>query len=78
MTDAEEALRFHETMKSKTPRQILASVRHHMPRNKKPNWSLAMDVFCIGRTYGYRVCTEAGIDPDATTLTAFDLPAALA
>ncbi|WP_222042102.1 hypothetical protein [Rhizobium laguerreae] len=74
MTDAEETRRFQETMSSKTPRRILAGVRRLMPRNKKPNWSLAMEVFCVGSTYGYRICTEAGIDPDATTLTAFDLP----
>lgn len=73
MTEAADKAqeRFDQTMRSKTPRQILASVRRLMPRNKKPNWALAMDVFCVGSTYGHWICAEAGIDPDATTLTEF-------
>lgn len=62
-------------MSKKTHRHILANVRRLMPRNKQPNWSLAMDVFSVGSTYGYRICKDAGIDPDAKTLTAFDTPA---
>lgn len=69
----EETRRFNETMREKTPRQILAAVRRLMPRNKQPNWALAMEVFCVGSTYGYRICREAGIDPDAKTLSAFDV-----
>ncbi|MNV92854.1 hypothetical protein D3C71_1874830 [compost metagenome] len=61
-------------MDEKTPRQILANVRRLMQRNRQPNWALAMDVFSVGRTYGYRICTESGIDPDARTLTPFDIP----
>lgn len=72
--DDMESIRFNETMQSKTPRQVLAAVRRLMPRNKKPNFSLAMDVFSVGSTYGYRICREAGIDPYGTTLTAFDTP----
>lgn len=62
-------------MDEKTPRHILANVRRLLPRSKQPNWALAMEVFGVGSTYGYWICKEAGIDPDAKTLTAFDLPA---
>jgi hypothetical protein len=51
-------------MREKTPLQILAAVRLLMPRNKNPNWSLAMDMVCVGSTYGHLICREAGIDPD--------------
>ncbi|MCZ7861518.1 hypothetical protein O9X98_08910 [Agrobacterium salinitolerans] len=73
----EETRRFNQTMREKTPREILAAVRRLMPRNKQPNWSLAMDVFCVGSTYGYWICEEAGIDPDAKTLTPFDVSVTL-
>lgn len=77
LTDRELEIRnFRKTMRGKTARQILAAVRRLVPRNRKPNWSLAMDVFCVGSTYGYMICREAGIDPDATKLTAYDMPVA--
>jgi hypothetical protein len=66
-----ETERFNETMKKKTPRTVLAAVRRLMPRNSKPNWSLAMDVYCVGRTYGWRICQEAGIDPEAKTVAPY-------
>jgi ribosomal protein S13 len=71
---AEETRHFHKTMAEKTHRHILANVRRLLPRNKQPNWALAMEVFGVGSTYGYWICKEAGIDPDAKTLTAFAQP----
>lgn len=68
----EERLRFERTMREKTPRQILANVRRLMPRNRQPNWALAMEVFGVGSTYGNVICLGAGVDPDAKKLTAFD------
>jgi hypothetical protein len=68
-----ETLRFEETMRSKTPRQILASVRRLLPKHRRiPNWALAMEVYCVGSTYGFWICREHGIDPDAYKISAFD------
>jgi hypothetical protein len=75
MTTAdEEAHHFKKTMGEISHRLILANVRRLLPRNKQPNWAIAMEVFSVGSTYGRWICKEAGIDPDATTLTAFDIP----
>lgn len=68
MTREEQDLAFAKTMREKNPRIILANVRRLMPRNKLPNWSLAMEVFGVGSTFGHWICQEAGIDPDAKTL----------
>lgn len=70
-----ETLRLEEAMRSKTPRQVLANVRRlYTGRRRIPNWALAMEVYGVGSTYGYWICQENGIDPDAYKLSAFDHP----
>ena len=80
MRVSQEQLRFEETMRSKTPRQILANARRIACRRLKraPNWVLAMDVFAVGSTYAHWICKDAGIDPDSTKTTAFPVEAKVA
>jgi hypothetical protein len=69
----EETLRFENTMREKSPRQILANVRRlYVKRRRIPNWALAMEVYGVGSTYGFWICQEHGIDPEAYRLDAFD------
>jgi hypothetical protein len=65
MTEEE---RFRATVACKTPDVILRNVRILLPRWRKkiPNWVLAMEVFCVGSTYGAWICRANGLDPDAT------------
>lgn len=54
-----------------TPFYLLANARRIVSReySRKPNWALAMDLFAVGSTTANRICREAGIDPDGTTVT---------
>jgi ribosomal protein S13 len=65
----EEVTPFNKAMGEISHRIILSNVRRLLPRNQQPNWVLAMEVFGVGSTYGWRICEEAGIDPEAKTLT---------
>lgn len=33
---------------------------------KKPNWVLAMELWCVGSTYARELCLLADVDPDGT------------
>ena len=70
----DEKIAFEETMRGKTPREVLARVRGLVPRNQLPNWSLAMEVFGVGSNYGRWICSRWGIDPDGKTVSAFETP----
>jgi hypothetical protein len=35
---------------------------------RMPNWVLATELFATGSTSAHQICTDAGIDPDATTI----------
>lgn len=52
-----------------TPFYLLANARRIASReySQKPNWVLAMNLFAVGSNTAYRVCREAGIDPDGLT-----------
>ncbi|ABF71300.1 p049 [Rhizobium phage 16-3] len=47
-------------------RLVMSKVRSIAPRKLagKPNWALAMDLFCTGSTFGWKACEYAEIDPD--------------
>jgi hypothetical protein len=74
MNISDEQLRFEQTLRSKSPRQILANVRRLIGRRRIQNWVLAMEVYAVGSTYAHWICSDNGIDPDAYTLAGFDAP----
>jgi hypothetical protein len=37
--------------------------------DKSPNWYLATWMFAVGHTTAVKICRDAGIDPDAFTIT---------
>lgn len=51
-------------------RLVLHNVRVLAPQKlrRKPNWSLAMQMFATGSTYAWKACEYAEIDPDAYTV----------
>lgn len=50
------------------PAGVIPRVRRIAGRRhaKKPNWVLAMDIFCVGSNYAWGICRDAGLDPEAT------------
>lgn len=63
-----EQERFEKTMAQKTPSALIPAARRMASRiNKaKPNWVIAMNLYCVGSTYAAMICSQAGLDPDAT------------
>nr|WP_250807686.1 hypothetical protein [Neorhizobium tomejilense] len=61
---------FVPIMKPEHYRLVMKHARDLAPRKlaRKPNWSLAMDMFCTGSTYGYAACAYAEVDPDGYTI----------
>lgn len=52
-------------------RCIMSNARRMAGRRFKsvPNWSLAMELFGVGSTYGWKICRLARIDGDSTSTT---------
>lgn len=46
---------------------LLANARRIASRTyqRKPNWALAMELFATGSTMAWRICVDAGIDPES-------------
>lgn len=63
-----EMTRYHDAVNRRTHADILRSVRRLAGRRVKgrANWALAMDVWGVGSTFANILCTEAGINPEAT------------
>jgi len=68
IVSADEA-RYRETMTDRIkpanviPRARAIAGRRH---SKKPNWVLAMDIYCVGSSYAWGICRDSGLDPEAT------------
>jgi hypothetical protein len=59
---------FLKTISNKTHADIIKNARRMMPKYKRKstaNWVIAMHLFSVGSTYGWRICKDARIDPDA-------------
>lgn len=66
--DREDA-RYRATVADRIqPAGVIPRVRSIAGRRhaKKPNWVLAMDIYCVGSNYAWGICRDAGLDPEAT------------
>lgn len=64
----DEMTRYYDAVNRRTHADILRSVRRLAGRRVKgrANWALAMDVRGVGSTFAHILCSEAGINPEAT------------
>jgi hypothetical protein len=69
MTEQE---RMQITLDGISKRIIFANARRICKRQyqRKPNWSLAMEIFGLGSTYACALCAQIGVDPDGRDMTA--------
>ena len=53
-----------------TPFYLLANCRRvcSLHFQRQPDWVLAMELFAVGSTTAWRLCVEAEIDPEGTTV----------
>lgn len=53
-----------------TPYYLLANCRPMLSQHYKrqPNWVIAMSLFAVGSTTAWRLCNEAEIDPEGTSV----------
>lgn len=53
-----------------TPYYLLANCRPLLSQHFKsqPNWVIAMSLFAVGSTTARRLCVEAEIDPEGTSV----------
>ena len=53
-----------------TPYYLLANCRPMLSQHYKrqPNWVIAMSLFAVGSTTAWKLCIEAEIDPEGTSV----------
>lgn len=69
MEDAAEAMRYRNKVSQVTEKkrvflQARKMLRPSRTYGKMPNWVFAMELYGMGRTYSYRLCSDMGLDPD--------------
>lgn len=54
-----------------TPFFLLSNARRIVSREyaQRANWVIAMELFAVGSTTAKKICIDAGIDPDARTVS---------
>ena len=52
-----------------TPFYLLANCRRLCSAHfrRQPNWVISMELFAVGSTTAWRLCVDAGIDPEGLT-----------